>query len=126
MSDPYDTFREKTKNIWRRMSPDKFERINDLRAQREIIDRIAGALDVGDTQTRRDVGFHMTDWVYDAAFVLALHLHPEEFTDEEIEAGISCFLVHAPAHVIAAARQTENSTDDVFSDGCEKDEIQKS
>jgi len=126
MSDPYKTFRQKTKDIWRRMSPDKSGRIDDHLAQRQIIEKIAGALDTGNQKTRRDVGFHMTDWIYDAAFVLALHLHPEEFTDEEIKAGIDCFLAHAPAHVIAAARQTDHSTDDIFSDGYDNDEIQKS
>lgn len=126
MSDPYDTFREKAKDIWQKLSPDKFQRIQDLSAQREMINRIAESLDIEDPQIRRDVGFHMTDWVYDAAFLLALHLHPEEFSNEEIKAGINCFLVHVPAHVIAAAHQTDNSVDDVFADGCEKNEIQKS
>jgi len=124
MTDPHDTFSGKYEAIWKRLSPDRHNRIKDLAAQSEIISRIADSLvDIDDEQKRRDIGFHMTDWMYDAAFLLALHLYPEEFTDEEIEAGIGCFLVHAPAHIIAAARQSNNSTEDIFEDGTEKDSM---
>jgi hypothetical protein len=49
-----------------------------------------------------DIGFHMADWNSDAAFVVAVHLFPERFTPEEIEAGVGMFLVHAPNHIRAA------------------------
>src|SRR5262249_39540964 len=54
------------------------------------------------------VSLHMTDWNWDAAFVVALHLFPERFTAEEIEAGIGLFLVHAPNHIREACRLTNH------------------
>ena len=32
-----------------------------------------------------EAGFHIVDWQADAAFIVALSLYPEKFTDEEIE-----------------------------------------
>ena len=52
------------------------------------------------------LGMHLSDWNYDAAFIVALHLFPERFTDEEIKAGIGMFLCHAPNHIRAACNIT--------------------
>ena len=51
-----------------------------------------------------DIGFHLVDWQSDAAFLVALTLFPERFTDEEVAEGVRMFLIHVPAHVIEAAR----------------------
>jgi hypothetical protein len=64
----------------------------------------------------KEMAFHLINWRSDAAFLVALHLFPERFTQEEIATGIDMFLVHAPAHVIAAARLSGNSTSDVFAE----------
>jgi hypothetical protein len=61
-----------------------------------------------------DIGFNVGDWHGDAAFLVALHLFPERFTDEEIDEGVRRMLLHVPAHVIAAARLAGYSTEDVF------------
>ncbi len=61
-----------------------------------------------------EIGFHLGDWQGDAAFLVALHLFPERFTLEEIRDGVRAFLIHAPQHIIAAARLAGNSIDDVF------------
>jgi hypothetical protein len=53
----------------------------------------------------------------DAAFLLALHLRPEAFTQEEIDDGITNFLVHAPNHVAAAAKIAGHPVTDVFEIG---------
>jgi len=60
------------------------------------------------------IAFHLTDWNSDAAFIVALHLFPERFTPEEIEAAVDMFLVHVPAHVVAAARLAGHPTADIF------------
>lgn len=39
--------------------------------------------------------------LYDAAFLVAVHLFPEKFTPAEMRAGIDLVLCHIPAHVIA-------------------------
>jgi hypothetical protein len=48
---------------------------------------------------------------------VALHLFPERFTPEEIDAGLDLFLCHAPNHIREACRLTgqyvwENFPDD--------------
>ncbi|RBP43943.1 hypothetical protein DES53_105342 [Roseimicrobium gellanilyticum] len=68
-------------------------------------------------KTALDIAFHMTDWNSDAAFVTALLLYPERFTPEEIREGIGDFLVHAPNHLAAAARQYGYPVQDTFGVG---------
>jgi hypothetical protein len=53
-----------------------------------------------------DIAFHMADWNWDAAFIVALHLFPERFASQEIEEGVRRFLVHAPNHIRAACKLT--------------------
>ena len=63
-----------------------------------------------------EIGFHLGDWNGDAGFLVALHLFPERFTPEEIDEGVRSFLLHVPAHVIAAARLAGHPTGDIFRD----------
>ena len=53
-----------------------------------------------------EIAFHLSDWNWDAAFIVCLHLFPERFTAAEINAGIGLFLVHAPNHIRAACGLT--------------------
>ena len=62
------------------------------------------------------LAFHLTDWASDAAFVVALHLFPERFTPEEVEAGVISLLVHVPGHVVTAAKLGGYSTEDLLGD----------
>ena len=55
-----------------------------------------------------ELGFHLSDWAHDAAFILALNLNPGKFTDEEINAGCREFIVHASYHVENAKRIMES------------------
>lgn len=61
-----------------------------------------------------NIAFHLTDWQAEAAFLVALHLFPERFTPEEIQSGVEGVLIHAPAHVIEAARLAGHSTQNIF------------
>lgn len=56
------------------------------------------------------VGFHLVDWQTDAAFLVALHLFPDEFTPDEIREGVRDFFAHVPAHVITAAKAYQKAT----------------
>lgn len=85
----------------------------------DIRDTIVDALTIaGATEDQAlqvdEIAFHLADWNSDAAFLVALHLFPERFTAEEIEAAVDMFLVHVPAHVIAAARLAGHPTEDIF------------
>ena len=55
-----------------------------------------------------ELGFHLSDWSQEAAFILALNLNPEKFTDDEINAGCREFIVHASYHVGNARRIMES------------------
>jgi hypothetical protein len=65
----------------------------------------------------RDIAFHLSDWSSDAAFLVAVHLYPERFTREEIDAGVEMFLGHAPNHIAAAAKLYGYPVSDVFGIG---------
>ena len=67
--------------------------------------------------TANDIGFHLVDWQSDAAFLVALTLFPERFTDEEVADGVRMFLIHAPAHVVEAARLGDYSVENPFVEG---------
>jgi len=64
-----------------------------------------------------DVAFHLADWRADAAFLLALALAPERFTAEEVRTGLDAFLIHAPNHVVAAAKLAGWPAADIFDIG---------
>jgi hypothetical protein len=68
-------------------------------------------------QVASDIAFHMTDWNHDGAFLMALFLFPERFSPEEIRWGLSDFLVHAPNHIVAAAKLHGWPVSDVFGVG---------
>ncbi|HSH93077.1 MAG TPA: hypothetical protein VK968_02950 [Roseimicrobium sp.] len=121
MTDPYDSVRTKVASIFDELAGERAKNLESITPD-EVTGAIAQALngEGADEETdrlNREIAFHLTDWNCDAAFVVALQLYPERFTPEEIQAGIGLFLVHAPAHVIAAARLSGNSTDDVFAEG---------
>ena len=61
-----------------------------------------------------ELTFHLTDWNNDFAFLCALYLFPDEFTNEEIWQGIEALLIHAPNHLAAAAQLFGYPVTDVF------------
>jgi hypothetical protein len=124
MSEPYDSVRQKVSAIFTEIAGQRANMLEGSRLPANITSTITAALVEShcvttDILKADEIAFHLTDWNSDAAFLVALHLFPERFTPEEISAGIDLFLVHVPAHVIAAARLTGNSTDDVFANETE-------
>ncbi|MBS1708006.1 MAG: hypothetical protein JSS65_04710 [Armatimonadetes bacterium] len=81
---------------------------------RDVIDMVADAIrsEFGDKSF--DIAFHLSDWNSDAAFIVALHLWPEQFTPEEILDGVYRFVLHAPNHTAAAAALAGFSVTDAF------------
>ena len=65
----------------------------------------------------RDIAFHLADWNSDAAFLVAVCLFPDRFTNEEIEDGVMSFMQHAPNHVAAAAKLYGEPVRDIFGVG---------
>lgn len=80
--------------------------------------RIEEALRDEDESTRRDIAFHMTDWLPDLRDLVRLYESPDEVADDEVAALLMRFLVHVPAHVAAAAKlYTGEPVKDVFGVG---------
>jgi hypothetical protein len=100
--------REKVGEIFRELVPDRADRLAGDRYLADVNSRITAAIARTDTESdilsAGHLGFHLVDWQSEAAFLVALSLYPERFTDEEVREGVDAFLLHAPAHVQAAAR----------------------
>ncbi len=97
MSDPFKTVESKVRDIFVEMVGERANRLDGSIVSVLAKDAATAALvEEYGIETAADIAFHMTDWNWDAAFIVALHLFPERFTAEEICAGFGMFLVHAP------------------------------
>jgi hypothetical protein len=104
--DVTDSVRQKVNTIFHEMAGDRAEKLNWI--AKDVIARIKGIYKKKyGPHVASTLGMHMTDWNYDAAFIVALCLFPERFTDEEIDAGVGMFLIHAPNHIRAACQITD-------------------
>ncbi len=114
------TSEEKVLAIFGELLGEHAKRLKGSAALSDSIDRIAGALsneeDGASPEQAHEIGFHLMDWQSDAAFLVAVALFPERFTDEEIQDGVRGLLLHAPHHVLEAARQGGYETRNIFSD----------
>jgi hypothetical protein len=100
---------DKVAAIFRELAGEKSERLDSGRYLADVNSRITAALASGPKEESMmmhhdQIGFHLIDWQAEAAFLVALSLYPERFTDEEIQDGVEAFLIHAPSHVVEAAR----------------------
>jgi hypothetical protein len=100
--------REKVAAIFRELAGEKAERLDGSRYLADVNSRITTAIassqEEADVLNADQVGFHLIDWQADAAFIVALALYPDRFTDEEVREGVDAFLIHAPSHAVEAAR----------------------
>jgi hypothetical protein len=71
---------------------------------------------------RKDIVFHMTDWLSDFRALASFFENPEGLSSEAFEKILIGFLLHAPDH-IAAARKivTGQGMEDVFKVGIFED-----
>jgi hypothetical protein len=106
--------------IFQELVGNRAERLEGSHYLADVNTRITEALSDAKTDDdksllRKDsIGFHLLDWQREAAFLVAISLFPERFTDEEIRDEIAAFLIHAPAHIFEAARLGGYSTDNIF------------
>jgi hypothetical protein len=78
----------------------------------------AGDLSVNDADA---VAFHMVDWLSEFQSLLKVFLTPESISSEELNRVLMQFLLHAPAHIVAAAKlYTGEPVADVFEVGATK------
>jgi hypothetical protein len=118
---------EKVQTLFQKMAGDAALRLNGSRFPEEIKKRIANVLSEHYSKEIADkIAFHLVDWNGDAAFLVALHLWPEKFTDKEISEGIYTFIPHVPDHLVAAAKLFGQPVTDVFEVGAlDGEEIEK-
>ncbi|PYJ58142.1 MAG: hypothetical protein DME24_17350 [Verrucomicrobia bacterium] len=117
--DAHDSVRRKVQAIFTELAGDRARMLEGGTFPAGITSTVTAALSGSDATEEQvlhadQIAFHLTDWNSDAAFIVALHLFPERFTPEEIEAAVDMFLVHVPAHVVAAARLAGHPTADIF------------
>jgi hypothetical protein len=112
---------DKVQGIFRRIVGERAAILKGSHFPAAVNTRITAAIlggelgsNINDPVKLDEIGFHLVDWNSDAAFIVALLLFPDEFTDEEIRDGVELFLVHAPGHCIEAARLGGYSTDNTF------------
>lgn len=115
--DEYDSVRAKVDAVFREFSGDRADALVGDNAARAANSILGQALTEGrDELTADELAFHLVDWNSDAAFLVAFMLFPERFTAEELRAGVDMLLIHAPAHILAAARLGGHEAKDIFKD----------
>lgn len=74
---------------------------------KKIVAAIEGALELegyGDSEIRRDIVFHLTDWLPDLQAWYDYCESPESMSSSDTVAMLIQFLVHVPNHVAAASK----------------------
>jgi hypothetical protein len=118
MSDEYESVCNKVSEIFAEFGQNRARNLEPNIPARTIKDSLATALSADyPIEIADQIAFHLVDWNADAALLVALHLFPERFTPEEMRTGIEMFLIHAPAHVIEAARLGGYPTENIFTEG---------
>ena len=118
MPDAHDSVQEKVLSIFTELVGDRAERLRGDTPSFAALRAFESALAADySPQVAADVAQHLVDWNWDAAFLVAVHLFPERFTQEELVAGASMLLHHAPNHLAAAATLTHNPIRDIFEVG---------
>ena len=103
--DAHESARQKVQAIFREMAGERASQLRGNVNARRANDILGAALAEEMDPLRADqLAFNLVDWNADAAFVVAVILFPERFTEEELRAGVDMFLIHAPSHILTAAR----------------------
>jgi hypothetical protein len=115
--DAHDSVRAKVDAIFRELAGDRALALRGNVNARLANDILGEALAAERDPLKADqLAFNLVDWNADAAFLVSVMLFPERFTPEELRAGVDMFLLHVPAHVLAAARLGGYEAKDIFLD----------
>jgi hypothetical protein len=118
MPDAYASLREKVIAIFRELVGEPADRLCGSKPLDEARRALEGALEADySPEVAADVAFHLADWNWDAAFLVAVQLFPERFAPEELIVGVDMVLIHAPNHLAAAATLVNHPIEDVFEVG---------
>jgi hypothetical protein len=115
--DEHDSVKTKVNAIFHELAGSKADVLMGNIPARKANDILGQALAEGRTGLQADeMAFHLVDWNSDAAFLVAFLLFPERFSQEELRVAVDMFLIHVPAHVLAAARLGGYEATDIFED----------
>ena len=108
------SYKEKVSEIFREMAGDRAASIIAL-FNPKIYEILKEALaEEHPAEVAQQIAIHLTDGNKEAAFIAALILFPERFTQDEIRKGIQQFLIHVPNHLVAAAKLAGWPVEDMF------------
>ncbi|MGB7208898.1 MAG: hypothetical protein WBD27_09590 [Pyrinomonadaceae bacterium] len=76
-----------------------------------------------DKSVAHDIGFHMTDWLYNIKDLQEIYSSIDELNDDAIQAFVYKFLSHVPHHLNAARKLSGmGKVEDVFEVGIFEDD----
>ena len=108
--DPNQTAFDKTAQIFQELCQERCHRLDPtiaagMDAKTALIERISRIFaERFGPERAQEFALHAVGFPSDVAFVTALFLFPERFTDEEVAAGIRCFGIEASHHAVEIAR----------------------
>ncbi len=106
---------EKAVVIFRELVGERAVRVSSSRLATETMDRILEVLAPRfGVETANLIGCHIGECVGDAAFLVALQLFPERFTNDEIDDWLGCMMIDSPDHMAAAAKLYGTPIRDTF------------
>ena len=115
MADAQRDIDAKVLSVFREMVGDRAGRLEGPDSASDVKKSIADAIAADHAaESASGIGFHLSDWGLDAAFLVALRLFPERLSGEEIKAGVTNLIIHAPNHLAAAAKLAGYPIQDVF------------
>lgn len=109
--DPNQAAFDKTAQIFQELCPSHYRNLLDPAKPKSVNVGQELAIKVSRIFSERlghekaqEFALHVTGFPSDAAFLVALFLFPERFTDDELAAGIRCFGIEASFHAVAIAK----------------------
>jgi hypothetical protein len=108
--DPNRAAFDKTAQIFQELCQESCRRLDPtipagMDAKMALVERISRIFaERFGPERAQEFALHVVGFPSDVAFVTALFLFPERFTDEEVAAGIRCFGIEASHHAVEVAR----------------------
>jgi hypothetical protein len=110
--DPNQAALDKTAQIFQEICPGHYKNLLDPVSPKskseigqELVARVSRIFaERFGPEKAQDFAIHVTGFPSDVAFLVALFLYPERFTDDEVAAGIRCFGIEASYHAVAIAK----------------------
>ena len=104
MPDAHDTVDEKVRAIFREAFGDRADRLRGDKPAFDGLNALQKALTAEfGLEVADQIAFNLAECNWNAAFIAAVCLFPERFTDEELAAGVGMLLIDAPDHFVDAA-----------------------